>query len=53
MNEQDIKRRKLKAGYQISCRKQLWRVIASDQQTAEREAAHYWFQYFSDGEYDD
>jgi hypothetical protein len=43
MIEQHIKRRKLKDGYQISCRKGLWKVIAPN---------HYWFQYFCDGEYD-
>jgi hypothetical protein len=53
MNEQHIKRRMLKDGYQISCREGLWKVIAPDQQTAERKANHYWFQYFSDGEYND
>jgi hypothetical protein len=53
MNEQHIKRRKLKDGYQISCRKGLWKVIAPNQQIAEREANRYWFQYFSDGEYND
>jgi hypothetical protein len=53
MNEAHIKRRKLKNGYQISCRKGLWKVQAPDQLTAERQADHYWFQYFSDGEYND
>jgi hypothetical protein len=52
MNEAHIKRRKLKNGYQITCRQNLWKVIAPNQQIAEREAFHYWFQYFCDGEYD-
>jgi hypothetical protein len=52
MNEAHIKRRKLKNGYQITCRQNLWRVVAPNQQIAEREAFHYWFQYFCDGEYD-
>ena len=52
MNEADIKRRKLKDGYQIECRKKLWKVIAPNQQIAEREAYHYWFQYHADGEYE-
>ena len=52
MVEAHVRRRKLKNGYQIACCQGLWKVIAPNQQIAEREAYHYWFQYFHDGEYE-
>lgn len=39
-------------GRSIRCCLGLWGVFAQDAQTAEREARHYWQQYYADGEYD-
>ena len=39
-------------GVEIKCNKGLWSVYASTLKEAEREAKHYFAQYFSDGEYD-
>lgn len=36
---------------QINCKKGLWVVYAPDRETAEREALHYFRQYYKDGEY--
>jgi hypothetical protein len=36
---------------QINCKKGLWGVDAPDHETAEREAMHYFRQYYEDGEY--
>ena len=36
---------------EIDCKLGLWSVSAPDDQTAEREAVHYWRQYWQDGEY--
>lgn len=44
--------RKTKFGHQISCNKGLWGVCAPTKEQAEREARHYFAQYFDDGEYD-
>jgi len=38
-------------GRSIRCRLELWSVFAPDAAIAEREARHYWIQYFEDGEY--
>lgn len=38
-------------GRSIRCCLGLWGVSAPDAATAEREARHYWMQYFEDGEY--
>lgn len=38
-------------GRSIRCCLGLWGVSAGDKATAEREALHYWTQYFEDGEY--
>ena len=38
-------------GRSIRCCLGLWGVSAGDKATAEREARHYWIQYFEDGEY--
>lgn len=38
--------------HEIRCRLGLWSVSAADKVEALREAAHYWRQYYSDGEYD-
>jgi hypothetical protein len=38
-------------GRSIRCRLGMWLVSARDKATAEREAMHYWQQYFADGEY--
>lgn len=40
-------------GRSIRCCLGLWAVSAPDKDTAEREARHYWRQYFADGEYQD
>lgn len=39
-------------GRSIRCCLGLWSVSAPDRATAEREARHYWLQYFTDGEYE-
>lgn len=45
------KHKKTKHGYEISCTKGLWGITAATKEQAEREAKHYFVQYFSDGEY--
>ena len=42
---------KTRRGRAIRCRLGLWGVSAGDKATAEREARHYWKQYYADGEY--
>lgn len=37
--------------YQIDCKKGLFGVDAPNKEQAEREAKHYFIQYFMDGEY--
>lgn len=49
--EMNIKRKKTKYMYEINCRKGLWGVSAANKDDAEREARHYFAQYFQDGEY--
>jgi hypothetical protein len=39
-------------GKSIDCRLGLWGIHACNIEDAEREARHYWIQYFRDGEYD-
>lgn len=39
-------------GKSVKCKLSLWEVNAQDRETADKEATHYWFQYFCDGEYD-
>lgn len=44
--------RRLKDGtLRIKCRLGLWAVEGKDHAQAQREAMHYWMQYFEDGEY--
>ena len=49
--EKFTKHKKTKHGYQIDCVKGLWGVTAPTKKEAEREAKHYFWQYFEDGEY--
>lgn len=46
-------RRKLRNDGRLSirCRIGLWSVESADLDAAEREARHYWIQYYQDGEY--
>ncbi len=37
---------------EIRCKQGLWVVCGSDREQVERDARHYWQQYFDDGEYD-
>lgn len=46
------KTKKTKRGYRISCVKGLWGVDAPSIKEAQREAIHYFRQYYCDGEYD-
>jgi hypothetical protein len=44
--------RRLKDGtLRIKCRLGLWAVEGKDYAQVQREAMHYWIQYFEDGEY--
>ena len=45
-------KRDLPGSFVIRCRKRLWEVSAPDAATGIREAAHYFAQYWADGEYD-
>ena len=36
----------------ILCKLGLWGVYSLDREQAERDARHYWMQYYIDGEYD-
>jgi hypothetical protein len=36
---------------EIHCKNGLWSVAGRDRKLVEREAAHYWQQYYADGEY--
>jgi hypothetical protein len=38
--------------YRIDCNKGLWSVEGANREEVVREAKHYFFQYESDGEYD-
>lgn len=42
-----------KDGKAITCRLGLWSVYNLDPEANEREARHYWGQYYADGEYDE
>lgn len=44
--------RKTRYGYKISCQKGLWSVEAPSSERAEKEALHYFAQYWGDGEYE-
>lgn len=46
-----VKFRKTKNGYIAKCKKGFWSVHAPTYEEAEREARHYFAQYYSDGEY--
>ena len=35
------------------CKVGLWSVYGKDREWVEREARHYWIQYFEDGEYNE
>ena len=37
---------------EIHCKLGLWATFGRDRQSVEREARHYWVQYYVDGEYD-
>ena len=39
--------------HKIECTKGLFSVYARTKEDAEKEAKHYFYQYFSDGEYND
>jgi hypothetical protein len=39
-------------GRQIDCKLGLWGVGSRDKDSLERNARHYWIQYYRDGEYD-
>lgn len=45
------KHRQKERGYEISCTKGLFAVCAPTKEKAIREAKHYFWQYFEDGEY--
>jgi len=51
--EKYTKRKRTKLGYSIECVKGLWGVTAPNVATAEREAKHYFIQYYRDGEYNE
>ena len=40
-------------GKTIDCKKGLWGITSYSPESAEREARHYWIQYFRDGEYNE
>lgn len=41
-----------KDGYlEITCKNNQWSTWGSDHESVERDARHYWFQYYKDGEY--
>lgn len=42
-----------KGRHTIKCRKGLWAVDAPSKAAAIKEALHYFFQYYNDGEYKD
>lgn len=44
--------RQTKTGYSVRCKKGLWRVDAPDLESADREGRNYFWQYFTDGEYE-
>lgn len=39
-------------GRSIDCKLGLWGITSYSPESAEREARHYWIQYYQDGEYD-
>lgn len=45
--------RRSRGGRTVQCRRGLWRVDAQTAEQAEREARHYWAQYYIDGEYNE
>lgn len=45
------KRRKIKHGYIVRCKKGMWAVEAPTKEEAEREARNYFALYWLDGEY--
>ena len=44
--------RKTKNGYSVRCKKGLWAVDGNNKEVVEKEAMHYFIQYYMDGEYD-
>ena len=40
-------------GYEVSCRLGNWSVSGPDKGQVEREAYHYWQQYWQDGDYNE
>lgn len=47
------RRRATKNGWSVHCTKGLWAVSAPSENVAEREAMHYFVQYYAAGEYSD
>lgn len=48
-----IERRLMEDGsMEVNCKRGLWGVFGSNKDRVEREAKHYWAQYYRDGEYD-
>lgn len=43
--------REVEHGYEVKCTKGLFSVIAPTKEQAHQEARHYFYQYYSDGEY--
>jgi len=41
-----------KDGRSIDCKLGLWGVVSHDKDSLERNARHYWIQYYRDGEYE-
>ena len=47
-----VERKHMKDGsLEIHCKLGLWAASGADHFAVEREAVHYWFQYYTDGEY--
>lgn len=44
--------KKTRSFHEITCNKSLWAVCSLTKAQAEREARHYFAQYYADGEYD-
>lgn len=49
--EKCVERKHGKGFYDILCRCGFWGVSTSNKEESEREAKHYWIQYYNDGEY--
>jgi len=52
--EKCVERKLMKDGsLEICCKLGLWAGSGKDHKAVEREARHYWIQYYQDGEYKD